>query len=326
MRRLALRRLVVLPVVLWAVATTVWFLMIALPGDPVRMLAGQSAQPEIVARVRADWGLDDPLPVQYARFLGRTVRFDLGYSYLQDRPVVAILLGHLPATLALALTAVALSLSAGILLGLVAALRRGTPLDTALLVGTLAGVSMPVFWLGLVLIFIFSSSHGLGWLPVSGYGDGPRFSAWPGGPLVRLPHLAHLVLPAVTLALVSAGGLARLTRSAVLDILGQDFMRAARARGLPPLRLFGRHALRNALAPVVTYAGLDLAALVGGAIATEYVFAWPGLGKVLVRAIHARDLPVVEGGVLLLTCAFVTVGLLTDLLHAWLSPAAREAS
>lgn len=326
MRRLALRRLVVLPVVLWAVATTVWFLMIALPGDPVRMLAGQSAQPEIVARVRADWGLDDPLPLQYSRFLGRLARFDLGYSYLQDRPVIAILLGHLPATLALALTAVALSLTAGVLLGLVAALRRGTPLDTALLVGTLAGVSVPVFWLGLVLIFIFSSSHGLGWLPVSGYGDGPRFSAWPGGPLVRLPHLAHLVLPAVTLALVSAGGLARLTRSAVLDVLGQDFMRAARARGMPPLRLFGRHALRNALPPVVTYAGLDLAALVGGAIATEYIFAWPGLGKVLVRSIHARDLPVVEGGVLLLTFAFVTVGLLTDLLHAWLSPVAREAS
>ena len=324
MRRLALRRLLILPVILWAVATTVWLLMIALPGDPVRLLAGQSAQPEIVARVRADWGFDDPLPVQYARFLGRLVRLDLGYSYLQDRPVSAILLGHLPATLALGLTAMALALGAGIGLGLLAALRRGTPVDTALLVGTLAGVSVPVFWLGLVLILIFASSHGLGWLPVSGYGDGPKLTPWPGGPLVRLPHPAHLVLPAVTLALVSAGGLARLTRSALLDVLGQDYMRAARARGLPPMRLFGRHALRTALAPVVTYAGLDLAALLGGAIATEYVFAWPGLGKVLVRAIHARDLPVVEGSVLLLTCAFVSVGSLTDLLHAWLLPAARE--
>ena len=319
----ALRRILLLGPVLLVVATVAWFAIFILPGDPARLLAGQTADPEVLERVRADWGLNDAPAVQYFHFLGRLAHMDLGRSYVSNRPVTTILMEHLPATLTLAISAVTLSMVLGITAGILAATRRGSWFDTAVLGGSLLGLSTPVFWLGLMLVLAFSSSRGLAWLPVSGYGPvaDPAFHL--AGVPVRLPALSHLILPAVTLALVSAGSMARLTRSAILDVLGQDFIRAARGRGLSPWRVLGRHALRNALIPVITFAGLDLAALAGGAIATESVFAWPGLGKVVVRAIHARDLPLVEGGILAMTAGFVLITLMIDLSYGWIDPRTR---
>ena len=319
----ALRRLLFLIPVLWLVATVVWVALFFLPGDPVRLLGGQNADPVVLERIRTDWGLDDPPLQQYGRYLWRLTHLDLGESYVQQRPVAEILLDHLPATLVLAGTAMVLAVGLGLCAGIVAALWRGTAVDSAVLATSLFGLSTPVFWLGLMLMLLFASSRGLGWLPVSGYGDGFVIHLPLGLTELRLPEFSHLVLPALTLALVSAGSLARMTRSAILDVLRQEYVVAARARGLSAWRVLGRHVLRNALVPVITLAGLDLAALVGGAIATEFVFAWPGIGKAILRAIHLRDLPVVEGGVLLMTAAFVTVTLLVDLSYGWIDPRTR---
>jgi len=319
----ALRRLLLLGPVLLVVATLAWLAVFVLPGDPARLLAGQAADPAVLARVRADWGLDAPPLVQYGAYLRRLAHLDLGRSYVDRRPVTTIVLEHLPASLVLAFSAVALSLLLGIITGTLAALHRGTWIDATVLGGSLLGLSTPVFWLGLMLVLALASSRGLGWFPVSGYGPvaAPSFHVM--GFPVRLPAPANLFLPALTLALVSAGSLARMTRSSILDVLGQDYVRAARGRGLSAWRVLGRHALRNALIPVVTFAGLDLAALAGGAIATESVFAWPGLGKIVVRAIHARDLPLVEGGILAMTTGFVLITLLVDLSYGWIDPRTR---
>ena len=320
----ALRRLLLLGPVLLVVATLAWLAVFVLPGDPARLLAGQTSDPEVIARVRSDWGLDAPPLVQYGHYLSRLAHLDLGRSYVDRRPVTTILLEHLPASLVLAISAVTLALLIGLLCGTLAAIHRGTWIDATVLGGSLLGLSTPVFWLGLMLVLAFSSSRGLGLFPVSGYGPAGAPSFHLLGLPIRLPSPGNLFLPALTLALVSAGSLARMTRAAILDVLRQDFIQAARGRGLSPWRVLGRHALRNALIPVVTFAGLDLAALAGGAIATESVFAWPGLGKIVVRAIHARDLPLVEGSILAMTTGFVLVTLLVDLSYGWIDPRTRK--
>lgn len=319
----ALRRILLLVPVLWAVASVVWLVMFALPGDPVRLLAGQVADPATVGRIRAEWGLDAPLHYQYGLFMTRLARLDFGASHLQGERVSKILFGHLPATAVLALTAMLLALLIGVAFGALAAAAHGTRLDATILGASLVGVSTPVFWLGMMLVVVFASGRGLGWLPVSGYGAGPVLTLGSGAVAIRLPGWRHLILPALTLALVVSGPLVRITRSTLLDVLGQDYVRMARARGLSWGRVVFRHALRNALIPVATMAGMDLAGLFGGAIATESIFAWPGLGKAIVRAIHSRDLPVVEGGVLMLTTAFVLATLAIDLLYGWLDPRLR---
>jgi len=317
-----LRRLLGLVPVLLAAATLVWGLLFALPGDPARLIAGARAvDPEVLREVRVEWGLDDPAPVQYGRYLGRLLRGDLGVSYAQGRPVAAILRDYALPTLTLGLAALVLAAIAGIGLGALAAWYRGRAVDLGVLVLALLGASTPVFWLGLMLMLTFASW--LRWLPATGYGlDGITlpFTA------ARLPEWRHLVLPAVTLALVSMGGLARVTRSALLDVAGADSLRAARARGLSRPGVFLRHALRRALPPVVTVLGLQLAGLFGGAVATEFVFAWPGIGKALVRAIAQRDLPVVEGCVLLLTIAYVLASLVVDLVLPLLDPRVPEGT
>lgn len=310
-----------LPVAL-AAATLVWFTLFFIPGDPARLIAGgQGLDPEILQAIRIEWGLDDPAPVQYARYLGKLLRGDLGVSYVQKRPVAAIIADHFPATLVLAVAAVVLSAAGGLLLGTIAALRQGRPADDLVLLFAVLSASMPVFWLGMMLMLLFAGR--LGWLPVLGYGmNGPRL------PLVgiRLPEWDHLVLPAVTLSLVMMGDIARLTRAGLLATGTSDYLRTAAAKGAGTARVFLRHALTNALIPLVTVIGLSFAALLGGAVATEYVFAWPGLGKTLVRAIALKDLPVVEGCVLFMTCLVVLMGLLVDLLYAWLDPRIQIAA
>lgn len=317
-----LRRLFGLIPVLLATATLIWVVLFLVPGDPARLIAGgQGLNPEILDAIRAEWGLDDPAPVQYLRYLGKLLRGDLGVSYIQKRPVTAILRDHFPATFILAVAAVLLSAAGGLLLGTVAAMRVGRPEDDLVLLFAVLGVSTPVFWLGLMLMLLFAGR--LGWLPVLGYGmDGPVV------PLlgVRLPEWDHLVLPALTLSLVAMGGIARLTRAGLLQTGTADYLRTAAAKGAPATRIFLRHAMKNALIPLVTVIGFDFAALLGGAVATEYVFAWPGLGKTLVRAIALKDLPVVEGCVLFLTCFVVVIGLLVDVVYAWLDPRIQIAA
>jgi ABC-type dipeptide/oligopeptide/nickel transport system permease component len=312
------RRLLQLIPVWIATATIVWAAVFALPGDPALLLAGEHrADPEVVAAIRAEWGLDRPPAEQLAAFLGRLARLDLGRSYVQRREVSAILRDHFPPTLFLALAAMALTLAAGIAAGAAAALWRGRWPDRLVRAAAAAGLSAPGFWIGILLALVFASW--LGWLPGLGYGDSGV--AILGAPL---PQPSHLILPAASLAILGAGILSRLVRGSLLDTLGQEFSRAALARGASPRRA-ALQALRAALPPIVTWAGLHLAALLGGAVATETVFAWPGLGRAMVTAIAHRDLPVVEGGVLLLAAFFVLANLLVDLSYVLLDPCLRSA-
>lgn len=302
--------------VLLAAATIVWIFVFLLPGDPARLMAGgQSVDPEILNSIRHEWGLDRPAPLQYLCYLEKLIRFDLGTSYVQRRPVVSIVAGSFPPTFILAVTALLLAAGAGLVLGSLAALQRGRLLDSFVLILALVGTSMPVFWLGMILMLLFASR--LGWLPVLGYGMEGAFIPFTS---VRLPEWDHLVLPALTLSLVSLGAIARITRASLIEAGTSEFLQTARAKGASRARVFVRHTLQNALIPVVTVIGMDFAGLLGGAVATEYVFAWPGLGKAIVRAIGLRDLPVVEGGVLFLTAVFVLVSLAVDLAYLYLDP------
>jgi ABC-type dipeptide/oligopeptide/nickel transport system permease component len=312
------RRLLQLIPVWIATAVIVWAAVFALPGDPALLLAGeQSADPEVVEAIRTEWGLDRPAGEQLATFLGRLVRLDLGRSYVQRREVSAILRDHFPPTFFLAFAAMALTLAAGVAAGAVAALWRGRWPDRWVRTAAAAGLSAPAFWVAILLALLFASW--LRWLPGVGYGDsGVRILGAP------LPQLSHLILPAASLAILGAGVLSRLVRGSLLETLSQEYVRACLARGASSRRA-ALHALRTALLPIATWSGLHLAALLGGAVATETVFAWPGLGRAMVTAIAQRDLPVVEGGVLLLAAFFVLVNLLVDLSYVFLDPRLRSA-
>jgi peptide/nickel transport system permease protein len=311
-----IRRFLSLVPVLLAAATLVWIVLFLLPGDPARLIAGgQGSDPEVLQSIREEWNLDAPAPVQYLGYLGRLLRGDLGTSYVQRRPVTEIIRDHLPATVILAVAAILISATLGLLLGTLAAFYRGRLIDTLVLVLALIGSSTPVFWLGLMLMLLFAAR--LSWLPVLGYGMNGAVIPLLG---IQLPEWDHLILPALTLSLVSLGGIARLTRMSLLEAGQADFLRTASAKGSSTFRVFVMHALTNAIIPVVTVVGIDFAGMLGGAVATEYVFAWPGLGKTIVRAIALRDLPLVEGGVLALTAVFVTMNLLVDVAYAYLDP------
>jgi peptide/nickel transport system permease protein len=317
MTRYAVRRLLWMIPVLWAAATLVWIFMFLIPGDPARILAGQSADPDVLAAVREEWGLDRPAPVRYAHFLAKLARFDLGTSYVQQgRPVTGIIGAAMVRTLFLAITATLLASALGIFLGTLSAAWRGTLIDHVLRGATAAGISVPTFWLGLMLMLVFAS--GLGWFPVSGYGDGPTILG------IRFPGFMHLVLPSVTLAIFSSCYLARVTRASLLEESNQEYPRAARARGVTETAAIWRHALANAMLPVVTLVGLNFGALLGGAIATETIFSWPGVGLVMLNALKNRDLPVLEGGAIALTGSFLLVNAAVDLSYALLDPRTRR--
>ncbi len=311
------RRLLWMIPVLWAAATLVWVLMFLIPGDPARILAGQNPDPDVIAAVRAEWGLDRPPVVRYGMFLSKLARLDLGTSYVQQgRKVSAIIAESMFRTFVLALTATALAAIAGVLLGALAGGHRGSVFDGVTSVVSAAGISLPTFWLGLMLMLVFSSR--LGWFPVEGYGHGVTILG------VRMPGLMHMVLPTVTLSVFSAGFLARVTRASVVEEASQEYPRAALARGASGSAALWRHQLSNSLLPVVTLIGLNFGSLLGGAIATETVFNWPGLGLVMLRALNNRDLPVVEGGAIVLTAAFLVVNTLVDISYAWLDPRVRR--
>jgi len=286
---------------LWGVATVVFFMARLLPGDPARVIAGVLASPEDVERIRKQMGLDQPLWVQYLDFMGSLLHLDLGTSAHTNAPVVEEIGSRLPYTIELALVALAIAITAGILAGIVAAIRRNTWLDLVISGLSVFGVSMPVYWLGLMMIILFAIDLHL--FPAAG-ADEP----------------ASIVMPALTLALFSVGLIARMTRSSMLEVLGQDYVRTARAKGAPFRVVVFRHALRNALLPIMTVIGLQFGALLGGAVVTETVFAWPGVGRLLVDSIFFRDYPVVQGLVLMFGTTFVVINLLVDLTYAYVDP------
>lgn len=298
---LLLTRLVSALVVVLGVCTLVFLLIHLVPGDPVEAMLGENAQMADREALRQALGLDRPLGEQYLDYLRRLVRLDLGLSFQDHRPVAAILGERLPATLELTVAALALALSLALPLGVLAARHRGQPLDTGAMGLSLVGISIPNFWLGPMLILLFSLW--LGWTPVSGR-EGP----------------SSLILPALTLGTGMAAILARMVRGSILEVLGEDYVRTAHAKGLSESRVLWGHALRNAWLPILTLIGLQLGGLLGGAVITETVFAWPGVGSLLVEAIQSRDYPVVQACVLLVSLSYVLVNTLTDLVYSWVDP------
>ena len=303
MYRYALRRLALLVPILLGVATITFLLMYVVPGDPVRAIAGERYDEATIAAMRGELGLDRPLLVQYADFLGRVARFDLGRSFVTRRPVADAIRERFPRTALLAGSAMLIAVIGGVAIGVLAAWGRVPAISRTLMTVSLVGVSMPVFWLGLLLIYVFAIELRI--LPPSGYGGGSP---------------AHLVLPALTLGLGGAAYYARITRTAMLDELGLDYVRTARAKGIAERRIAWHHALRNAMPPVLVQVGLDLGFFLGGVVVVESVFSWPGIGKLAVDAVTAEDLPMLMGTVLFGTLCIVVANLLVDLLIALVDP------
>ena len=298
------RRIALAVPTLFGVLVVVFLLLYVAPGDPVLAMVGERADEETIERLREELRLNDPLLVQFAHYLGGVVRGDLGRSYITNRPIRQDILERFPKTLELALAAMLLASVIGIFIGVLSAYRAGGWIDRAGLGLAYLGISFPVYWVGLILILVFAVT--LRWLPASGYGG-----------------LQYLILPALALGSRSIAFLARITRSSMLDMLGSDFVRTARAKGLSERVVVVRHALRNALIPVITVLGLDFGYYLTGSILTETIFGWPGLGRYVVNAISRRDLPAIQGSVLFLSGVFVMVNLLTDLAYAKADPRVR---
>ncbi len=299
-----------MPVVL-GISIVVFLMLKLVPGDPAIALLGPQAEPRDIEILRRAWGLDRPIPEQYLTWLGHVLRGDLGLSLEQRVPVVDLVLTRFKNTAILTLASMFISCVLGLTAGVVSATRPRSIFDRLTMVLALFGNSMPAFWLGLVLILAFSL--GLGWFPVSG-----MQSIRGEGGLLDLLH--HLILPAITLGGATTAIVARLTRSSMLEVIRQDYVRTARAKGLYERRVILSHALRNALLPVVTVVGLQVGFLLGGAILTETVFSWPGVGLQLFRAISTRDIPLIQGSVLLIAVTFVFINLLVDVTYALLDP------
>ena len=308
------RRLLLAVPVLFGVSVLVFAVLHLAPGDPAAIMLGAQATAEDVARLRRDLGLDQPLVVQYAHWMSHVLRGDLGRSIPLGREVLPEILLRFRSTLILTAGALVIVVVLGVPAGIVSATRQNTWLDRLGMGIAVTGQSLPVFWTGIMLIIVFALS--LRWFPSAG-----MTSPYGGGGAGDL--LWHLVLPAVTLGTASAAALARLTRSSVLEIIRQDYIRSARAKGLGERVVVLRHVLKNAVNPIITVLGLQVGYLLGGAILTETVFSWPGLGSMMVRAIQARDYPLVQGGVLLIATTFVLVNLLVDLLYAVFDPRIR---
>lgn len=306
-----LRRFLQIVPVMLGVSIVVFMVMHLAPGDPAVVMLGPTANDEDIQEVRERLGLEQPLYIQYGKWIGNVAQGDFGRSITMRRPVLPEILTRYKATLILTASSLLISTVVGVSVGILSAVKQYSWLDRGSMVMALLGLSMPVFWLGIMLMIVFSLN--LGWLPAGGmYSAGSDKSV---GDLIP-----HLILPAVTLAAASVALVARLTRSTMLEVIRQDYIRTARAKGLSESVTITRHALKNALIPVITVIGLQTGYLLGGAILTETVFSWPGLGLLMVQAIIARDFPVVQGGVLLIASTFVLVNLLVDLCYVYLDP------
>jgi ABC-type dipeptide/oligopeptide/nickel transport system permease component len=302
-RYISIRLLFALPA-LWLILTMVFLLAHVVPGDPVAQMLGEGARAEDLTQLRHALGLDLPLPVQYGRYLAGVLRGNLGESFRFQQPVLKVVAEHYPATLELAVVALLICALIGIPAGVLAAHKRGERTDHAVGVLTLFGLSVPNFALGPVLILLFSVV--LGWLPVSGRGG-----------------VAHLILPAFTLGAALAAILTRMVRTSVIEELSADYVRTARSKGVSESGVLFRHALRNALIPILTILGLQFGTLLAGTIVTESIFSWPGIGRLAVQAIGARDYPLLQGCILLIAVSYVFVNLLTDLVYALVDPRVR---
>jgi len=294
-------RLVMTAPTLFGVLIAAFLLLNVAPGDPVMAMVGERADSATIARLRAELHLDDPLPAQFGHYVWGVLRGDLGRSYITQRPIARDLAERFPKTVELALAAMTLAAGCGITLGLVSAVRPGGAVDRLAMLVSYIGVSFPVYWVALLLILVFAVA--LRWLPPSGSGG-----------------LAYLLLPALTLGMRSIAFLARMTRSAMLEVLGSDFIRTARAKGLTERVVVLRHGFRNALIPVITVLGLDTGNYLTGSILTETIFGWPGLGRYVLAAIEKRDLPAIQGSILFMSLVFVVVNFVTDLLYAQADP------
>lgn len=305
-----MRRLIAMIPVLAVVAVVSFAIVHMAPGDPVLMILGEDATPTDIENLRRQLGLDRSLPVQFANYIGQLLRGDLGTSLFFSEPVARSILQRAEPTLFLTLMALTIALVLGLLMGVLAAVNRNTIIDQAVLVLSLFGVTMPNFWLGLNLILLFSVT--LGWLPTSGYVS--LATGGIGG------VLRSLLLPALALGFSQAALISRMTRSSVLEVLNHDYIRTARAKGVLPRMILMRHALRNALIPVLTVAGITLATLIGGSVVIETVFAIPGVGSLTIQSIFRRDYPVIQGTLIVVAALYVLVNLLVDLVYAWLDP------
>lgn len=304
MRQYLLRRLSLLVPVVLGVVTIVFLIVHLIPGDPVEIMLGEEARAVDKQALRHELGLDQPIHIQYGAYLSRLVRGDLGQSIHTKRPVLESIMNRLPATIELALAAMVVALVLAIPLGIMAAYMKDSVVDHGSMVFALLGISMPNFWLGPLLIILFSLK--LGWFPVSGRGG-----------------VANLVLPAITLGTAMAAILTRMTRASMLDVIHSDYVKTARAKGLSELIVIIKHAFRNALIPVVTIVGLQVGGLLAGSIITETIFAWPGIGRLTIQAINARDYPLVQGCVLVIALGYVLVNFATDLVYGLIDPRIR---
>lgn len=304
MAQYLLRRLIQSLFVLVGVSLVVFFLARLAPGDPVSLMLAETASPQQIASARHHYGFDRPLPYQYWLFASRAVRGDFGESLYYHQPALGVVLDAFPETLKLALASFCFAVLLAVPLGILAAVRRDTIWDYFAVGLSVVGQSAPPYWLGILLILLFSVR--LRWLPSSG--------SW---------GLTSIILPAVTLGAVLMAVLTRLTRAGMLDVLGEDYIRTARAKGLREVRVVAGHALRNAMIPLVTVMGLQMGALLGGAVIVEQVFAWPGVGRIAVTAITSRDYPIIQTVVMLVSAVFVGVNLLVDVLYAFLNPRIR---
>ena len=301
-----LRKLLYFIPVVWGVVTVVFILLTVVPGDPARLLMGQRGDPETLARIRADLGLDLPLHRQYIRFIGDLARGDLGTSYRNNEKVSTAIAEHFGATLRLAFWAMILASVIGVAAGILSAVKQYSLFDYSAMFIAVAGVSAPVFWVGLLLLLIFA--YGLRILPGVGYGDG----SW-----------RYLILPVITLGTRPAALIARLTRSCMLDVMNQDYIRTARSKGLAERTVILKHAFKNALVPVNTIIGTQVAELLSGAVLTETIFAWPGVGRLAVEALVARDFPMIRGTVIFMALLFLATNLLVDLSYGLVDPRIR---
>lgn len=308
-----IRRLLVLPLLMVGISLIVFILVQMAPGDPIAAQYGlklAEAEPERIERLREELGLNDPIMMQYGRYLLRLVQGDFGQSLTSRTPVYDEISARYPATMELAFISMIMVVVISVPLGVIAALKRATLVDNFLMAGALFGVSIPGFWFGIMAILVFGLW--LGWLPITGRGTGPIFG-----------RLEYLLLPSLTLAIGLMGIVSRMVRSSMLEVLGLDYIRTAHAKGLRPRTVLTRHAIRNALIPVITVLGLQFAGLLGGAIIIETIFAWPGIGRLAVNAIWRRDYPVIMGTVLIFSFTFILANLLVDILYTILDPRIR---
>lgn len=296
-----IKRLIQSAFILLGVSFITFALLYLLPADPVRQIAGRSATPETVANIRAQLGLDKPFIVQYARYFANLVQGDLGRSYLQKTEVSTLIASRLPASLLLMLGAIVCELILGITMGVVAALRRGTATDNSLMMASFIGVSAPQFVVGLLMLYVFAVQ--LRWFPIGGYGT-----------------FAHMVLPSFTLGILGSGWYSRMMRSSMIDVLGQDFIRTARAKGLGRMRVLMHHALPNAILPIIAMIGIDVGIFMGGIVVVESVFGWPGIGQLAWQAIQRVDIPIIMGVTLVSACAIVIGNLVADIASLFADP------